>query len=668
MQNKTFKPDSNTVQEIPSGPIGSGRYHISYKKALNPAQQQVVFFGEGPLLVIAGAGSGKTRTLTYRVARLVEDGVSPRAILLLTFTRKASYEMLMRAAQLLDNRCEHVAGGTFHSFANAVLRKHAAQLKIDPGFAILDRADAEGLIGIIRREMSLSPEHRAFPRKQTLADIFSKAVNKVLSVEDVIYNEYPHFIDLMDDITPLHEMYIKRKIEHNFLDYDDLLVYLLLLLQNRPAARQQISSAYRYIMVDEYQDTNLLQAEIVSLLADTHQNVMVVGDDSQSIYSFRGAHFKNIIKFPELFSGTRIIRLEENYRSVQPVLDLANAIIDRAAEKYTKVLFTRKTDGAKPVLAATRGENSQSRFIVEKIEELHSQGLAYSRIAVLFRASFHSFDLEIELGRQGVPFIKVGGFKFVEAAHIKDHLAHLKVLANPHDRISWYRILMLLNKIGPKTAQKIFRTIVDEKRGVAGLLTLQLEAKTQNRLEPLKSLLAVIDSPGMSVTEKGQVILNYYESILTDKFDDHPRRMKDLEHLVTIMERYSSLDQFLNDMALEPPNTSVDDTFVTGAAQDVRLVLSTIHSAKGLEWHTVFVIWALEGRFPAAHFRHRPAELEEELRLMYVAATRAQAGLFFTYPTQVYDRSSGTLLNRPSRFIDQIPGSILTKTYIEDYF
>ena len=642
-------------------------YRISYKDALNPAQSEVVFFGQGPLLVIAGAGSGKTRTLTYRVARLVEDGISPGEILLLTFTRKASYEMLMRAARLLDNRCEQVAGGTFHSFANSVLRKHANLLGIDAGFAIVDRADAEGLIGIIRQEMGVSSKTRAFPRKQTLADIFSKAVNKVLSVEDVVYNEYSHFISLSEDIVAVYDTYIKRKLEHNFLDYDDLLVYLLLLLKNRPEAKQKIAAAYQYIMVDEYQDTNLIQAEIVSLIADNDQNVMVVGDDSQSIYSFRGAHFQNIMKFPQIFPGTRVIRLEENYRSVQPILDLANAIIDRASEKYTKVLYTQKKRGAIPVLAATRSENKQSLFVVEKICALHSQGIAYNDIAVLFRASFHAFDLEMELGRYDIPFIKVGGFKFVEAAHIKDVLAHLRVLINPSDRISWYRILLLLEKIGPKSAQKIFDALMQTQRGVSGILLLPLDPKTNKRLEALKSLFTKLQTQLDSVAALGEAVVDYYVPLLTEKYDDHPRRVRDLEHLLTIMARYRSLEQFLTDMALEPPSTRVDDTFVPGRSTEDRLVLSTIHSAKGLEWHTVFIIWALEGRFPSTHFSRGKEEIEEELRLMYVASTRAKENLFITYPTQIYDRASGNLLNRPSRFIEQIPKRILAKEFVENY-
>ena len=392
---------------------------------------------------------------------------------------------------------------------------------------------------------------------------------------------------------------------------------------------------------------------------------MVVGDDSQSIYAFRGANFKNIIDFPALFSETKIISLEENYRSVQPILDLTNIIIDRAAEKFSKKLFTRKTGGVTPALACAQSENGQSMFIVDKIRDLNIGGVPLNRIAVLFRAGFHSFDLEIELAREKIPFIKVGGFKFTESAHIKDVLAHLRIIANPHDRISWYRILLLLEKIGPKTAQDIYEAIDEEKTGYAGLFTIKLKSGLSRRLSRLKQLFSNIDSESLSVSEMGEAILNYYLPVLKDKYDDHPKRARDLEQLLTIMQRYHSLEQFLTDMALEPPNTSMDDTFAETSPDNNRLVLSTIHSAKGLEWHTVFIIWALDGRFPSIHALNNEEDLEEELRLMYVAATRAKNNLFFIYPDNIYDRGSGMIFSRPSRFIDMIPDDILEKYYVD---
>jgi DNA helicase-2/ATP-dependent DNA helicase PcrA len=639
-------------------------YNIDYEADLNSSQLEAVSCTQGPLLVIAGAGSGKTRTLTYRVARLVEEGIAPSSILLLTFTRKAAQEMLQRATQLLDSRCEGVAGGTFHSFANAILRRYASRLGLQTSFAILDRADAESMIHMLRKEMDLATKQRAFPRKSSLANIFSKAVNKVIPIEDVVYDDYPHFLDNIDAIVELHKAYETRKREHHFLDFDDLLTNLQLLLRDHPDICHRISSRYQYIMVDEYQDTNKIQAEILYLLASTHKNIMVVGDDSQSIYAFRGANFKNIMNFPNIFSGTRIIGLEENYRSLQPILNLTNEMISSAREKYTKSLFTLRAGGTTPVLLSADDENTQSRFVVEKILELHQQGISLNQIAVLFRAGFHSFDLEIELNRAEIPFIKVGGFKFVESAHIKDVLAHLRVIANGVDRISWYRILLLIEKIGPKSAQQIYEAVLKEKAGYTGLLTVKLTLRGIKGLDRLKALFVQMDTHPMSVAEMGEAIVKYYLPILEQNYDDHPKRARDLEHLAAIMERYDNLEQFLTDMALEPPNTSMEDSLFDESAPEDRLILSTVHSAKGLEWHTVFVIWALDGRFPSIHSFYKEEELEEELRLMYVAATRAKENLYFTYPNQAYDRSSGIVLSRPSRFLDLIPDHILEKQYI----
>ena len=638
-------------------------FRIRYETALNLSQLEAVTHTEGPLLVIAGAGSGKTRALTYRAAYLVEKGISPAAILLLTFTRKASQEMLRRAAQLLDERCEKISGGTFHSFANTMLRRYASHMGLDPAFGILDRSDSENLIGLLRKELQPATQQRSFPRKKTLANIFSRAVNKASSLEEIIANDYPHFESHLEIISRLQQTFEIRKQEHHFLDYDDLLIYLRRLLADYPAARDRISASYQYIMVDEYQDTNTIQAEILYLLTQVNRNIMVVGDDAQSIYAFRGANFRNIIDFPKMFPETRIVYLEENYRSIQPILTLTNAIIERAKEKFTKNLFTRRRGGAIPVIVNADDEYSQSRFVVDQIKDLQQQGVALNDIAVLFRASFHSFDLEIELSREGIEFVKMGGFKFIESAHIKDVLAHLRVIANAYDRISWYRILLLIEKVGPKTAQRIFEATLNEQSGYTGLLSAKIGRI--KGLERLKQLISTLDTHPMSISEMGETIIDYYLPILKNRYDDHPRRAKDLEHLVEIMVRYKSLDPFLTDMALEPPNASYENSLYTGAgaSNSDRLILSTIHSAKGLEWHSVFVIWALDGRFPSVHSLHKEEELEEELRLMYVAATRAKDNLFFTYPGNVYDRSTGLVLSRPSRYLDNMPDDILEKQF-----
>ena len=638
-------------------------YRIPYAEALNSSQLDAVTMTEGPILVVAGAGSGKTRTLTYRVARLVEEGISPRSILLLTFTRKAADEMLKRASQLLDDRCENVSGGTFHSFANMVLRRNAVSIGFDSGFSIIDRSDSESLISMLRKEMGFVSMYRSFPRKQTLATIFSKAVNKVLPVEEVIFNDYSHFSPFLEGIMDLYQAYEKRKAEHCFLDFDDLLVFLRQVLKEQSGLRERLTQEYRYIMVDEYQDTNQIQADIIYLLVGQEKNVMVVGDDSQSIYAFRGANFKNIIDFPKMFPGTKIIRLEENYRSVQPILDLANIIIDRAEEKYTKTLFTSKSGGPVPTLITATDENSQSRFIVNKVLELNQSGIPPNQLAVLFRAGFHSFDLEIELNRVGLSFIKVGGFKFMESAHIKDVLAHLRIFANPYDRLSWYRILLLIENIGPRSAQQIYDAIVSNQSGYEGIFSVSGKKGYAAGLDRLKGLLKEIHDNPLSVTEMGEHVLEYYVPLLKESYDDYPKRLKDLEQVLVIMSRYAHLEPFLTDMALEPPNTSFDDTF-SDPEGDQRLTLSTIHSAKGLEWHTVFIIWALDGRFPSVQSIERIEVLEEELRLMYVASTRAKENLYYLCPMAVYDRHTGLSFSRPSRFIDGISEEHLQKIYI----
>jgi DNA helicase II / ATP-dependent DNA helicase PcrA len=650
-----------TILQTKAGASTPSANRISYRD-LNPSQYEAVSAGKGPLLVIAGAGSGKTRTLTYRVARLVEEGVPPANILLLSFTRKASQEMLRRASDLLDNRCQQVAGGTFHSFANSVLRRYAGVIGFDNGFSIIDRGDSEDLIGMIRKEIA-APDDRQLPRKSTLATILSRAINKSLPLEDIVYEDYPHFSHQIDRIDRIKRLYAERKRENHFMDYDDLLVYLHQLLSDHENIRIRLSSQYEFILVDEYQDTNLIQADIISLLAGTHRNVMVVGDDAQSIYAFRGANFKNILDFPQRFPGAQIIKLEENYRSLQPILDFTNELIASASEKYSKCLFTQRGGGRVPVLVTAASENAQSHYVANEILRLKNQGLALSRIAVLFRASFHAFDLELELNRAALPFKKVGGFKFTESAHIKDLLAHLKIVAAPRDEISWHRVLQLIEKIGPQTAHRIYEAVILEGGGAMGLLTAPLKIKNKTALDPLKEMIAAMEASPSSVARWGELALAYYLPYLQAQYDDHPRRLRDLEQLLAIMERYQQLDDFLSDMVLEPPNTAVNDNLVDTARVKESLTLSTIHSAKGLEWDTVFIIWALEGRFPSMRSMDNPADLEEERRLMYVAATRAQRDLHIVYPVQIYDRTTQSLLCEPSRFLETIGEAVLERRY-----
>lgn len=642
------RPAEEAVPRTPS---------IDYAAALNPQQLAAVTAGDGPSLVIAGAGSGKTRTLVYRVAYLIDSGVDPSNILLLTFTRKSAQEMLERAGELIGSRSQRVCGGTFHSVANLLLRRYGRSIGIEPGFTILDRGDAEDLIAICRAQLGLNEKDKRFPRKGTIMDMISKSENTLKSLDDVILEEFGHFADHTEDLTRLQKAYQAAKRQKQLLDYDDLLVMLRQLLLLDESARQNISRQYRYILVDEYQDTNRLQAEVIRQLATTHNNVMVVGDDSQSIYAFRGATFKNIMDFPVLFPGTAIYKLEENYRSTQPILNLANCIIDEAAEKYTKRLFTRKIDGPLPALVEAAGENAQSRFIAQKILELREEGVPLSEVAVLFRSSFHSFDLEIELSRRGLPFIKRGGVKFIETAHVKDLLAHLRVLANPMDTVSWHRVLMLVEGVGPKKAQDLLASLVQAERPYDAL-----RAVTGRAGQGLKGLADTLESlsglEDLRPAEQVNHIYEYYLPILKEHYDDYPKRTRDLDHLHTIAEGYPGMDEFLADLALEPPDGSAAEVEAPDR-DDERLVLSTIHSAKGLEWQCVFVIWVVDGKFPSMYSFVADEDLEEERRLFYVSVTRAKRHLFLTYPINVYDKTSGMLLSKPSRFLDHVSSDLL---------
>jgi DNA helicase II / ATP-dependent DNA helicase PcrA len=638
---------------------------LDYRKELNAAQYEAATTVEGPLLIIAGAGTGKTRTLVYRVAHLIDIGVDPRSILLLTFTRRAAEEMLRRASVLIDNRCSQVAGGTFHSFANLVLREFGRWMNLSPSFTIMDRPDSEDAIQLLRTEMGLNNKDKRFPRKQTVAEIYSMALNKQTTVPNLIDRDYPHLYDSLDDLLRLYERYVEYKATKTLLDYDDLLTKLRDLLANHQEVRRRLSDRLRFIMVDEYQDTNHLQARIIRLLADGHDNVAVVGDDAQSIYSFRGANFRNIMDFPEAFPGTQIIKLEENYRSTQPILNLTNEIIQRAHERYDKRLYTRKREGAMPIVVQAESEQMQSRFVCQKILELREEGVPLWDIAVLFRSSFHSFDLELELARHNIPFIKRGGFQFMETTHIKDLLAHLRILANPQDAISWNRVLLLLEGVGAQASQKITHWILQGDHAAERLCSFKANGKIAHGLKTLSQVLQMA-AEAQRPAEQAQYLLQHYLPILKRNHpDDHPKRLRDLEHFLGITERYRSLERLLSDMALEPPSDSVAGVLAVDPDEG-PLVLSTVHSAKGLEWHSVFIIWALEGRFPSFYNISSEEELEEERRLLYVAATRAKENLFITYPVKIFDRGLRMVLSRPSQFIEGISEDLLEQVTLVD--
>ncbi|MCE1187785.1 MAG: ATP-dependent helicase [Ignavibacteria bacterium] len=649
MQKITLKRFNNSGNIIKR----NVHYTIDYENLLNAAQFEAASAEDGSYLIIAGAGTGKTRTLVYRLARLIETGYDPQSILLLTFTRKAAREMMNRSSLLLDERCEKISGGTFHSFANLTLRKYAKSLGLSSGFTILDQGDSEDVVNLLRNQMKLVTTGKRFPLKQTLIKIFSLAVNTGKTIGEIVEQEYPHFRDDLDKIFELHKGYIAYKYQNNLLDYDDLLIFLLRFLNEDSLPARKLREGIRFVMVDEYQDTNHLQAEITRGLAGNN-NVMVVGDDAQSIYAFRGASFQNIMDFPKLFPDTKIIKLEENYRSTPEILNFTNRIYQAAIQKYDKELFSRRETGELPAIIAAPNVEMQAKFIVERVLDLREEGISLEDIAILFRSSYFSFELEIELQKANIPFVKVGGMRFLETAHIKDILAFLRIALNPKDVISWYRILLLHEGIGPKTAQKILTALesgqisieADPERSENNLVT--------EKLYPLFKLIYTLHKKKMRPSEMAELVIEYYYPIFMDKYyDDYKKRKKDIDTFQNITQRYERLDTLISDMAIEPPIDSVSELGEEDKNEEL-LTLSTIHSAKGLEWHSVFIMHAVDGFFPSSRAAESLDAMEEERRLMYVAATRAKKNLFITYPMNIYDRESGTTLSKPSRFISTI--------------
>ena len=639
---------------------------VDYERELNEAQFKAVTTTDGPLLIVAGAGTGKTRTLVYRVARLVEIGVKPESVLLLTFTRRAAASMLTRAAALADARCQRVSGGTFHSLGHSVLRKFADQAGVQKNFTVLDQSDTEDLIDLLRRQIRIS-KGQHFPRKRTIAGIFSMMVNKVQSLKQVLNQQYPQFIDERRSLETLFKSFEDFKRSRHMLTYDDLLVRLREALELSAQMREQLSDQYRYIMVDEYQDTNKLQANIVKLMTAQHDNVAVVGDEFQSIYSFRGASHRNMLEFPKLFPSAQIIKLEENFRSTQPILDVANAIIADVKESFKKRLYSRIEGGQPPVVVSARDENEQSQFVAQRIADLREAGVPLSEIAVLFRSSSHSFDLEIEMGRAGIPFRKFGGIRFAESAHIKDTLAFLRVAIKPSDTLSWFRALKLIDHIGDATVYQILEYLGVEQREFRSARSREGLFKKLHRFPArpaykaqLTRLARVFVTMLESKTPSEQLsaVLRFYRPLLKSKYDDVQRRSRDLEHLQSIAKRYKTPAKLLDDIALDPTEATAQDNSPRRSSGFVTL--STVHSAKGLEWDHLFVIWMTDGWFPSSRFQDEFDDFDEERRLLYVATTRAKKDLHFVYPAvDVYRGPETDGTPTLSRFLEPIAAEIL---------
>lgn len=624
------------------------------KRRLNPAQYEAVRTLDGAVLVIAGAGSGKTRAIEYRVLQMVESGVRPESILLLTFTRKASHEMLSRATKH-DGRCRAVEGGTFHSFAFKTLKKYAKVLGMSNLFSILDESDAEEAIHRCAAKVGLVNKDKKMPKKDTLRTVISMAVNKGLSIVQVLEREYPHFIELAKEIDALRKEYATYKINKNYMDYDDLLVYLKMLLEVDDV-RRRLSEKYKYVMVDEYQDTNILQGDIAYLLAKEHGNIMVVGDDAQSIYGFRGSSHKNIMDFPKKFDRCRIIKLEDNYRSTQEILDVANSVLENMDNKYSKCLVaTRKDLAEKPKLNFFKNVYDEAAWIAKRVIELRDAGTDVHHQAVIFRSAYVSIPLQAELSKHGIPYQVFGGLKFYETAHVKDLLAHMKIVLNVKDEIAWHRILTLVEGIGPKTADRIAEEAVT-RASVGEVMEKTIDGsarfgKAAQNLWKLRSFLKSASAARLSPGSLYDIALDYYLPLMKEKFDDWHIRVNDLETLRQIAARYDELEELLADFAIEPPDRGVWKVEPQAKDEEKPLTLSTIHSAKGLEWDTVYLPSLIDGVLPSSFSLDSEEEIEEESRLFYVAVTRAKNRLYLSMSHEGF-RGGVSQFNKISRFVD----------------
>jgi DNA helicase-2/ATP-dependent DNA helicase PcrA len=626
---------------------------------LNAEQGAAAAHGDGPLLIIAGAGTGKTRTLVYRVAHLIDRGVPPERILLLTFTRRAAHEMLSRAERLVGSASARVQGGTFHATGHRLLRHFGPEAGLARDFSIMDQGDAEDLMQFARASLGFGKKEKRFPKKETLHYIYSRHLNTEMTVEEILEQEYPQFVEFTRDIVRIYAEYTSRKSERNLVDYDDLLLFWALMLEQAPSIADRIAGLHDHILVDEYQDTNLLQARILRAACRAHRNITVVGDDAQSVYSFRGASFRNILDFPRQFPDATIVTLEQNYRSTQPILDVTNTLISRAMERFTKNLWTMRTGTEAPWLVTARDEQQQTRFVVDRILELHEEGTPLREIAVLVRAGYMSADLEIELTNRKIPFEKWGGLKFLEAAHVKHVLAFLRVIENPRDEVSWYRILMLMPGIGDVTARAMMESMQERAWDPDAFAHFEPPARAADAHRDLAKLLRRLRATrgaegGAGVGEDIDEIRSLYDKVLAERYDRAEPRLADLDQLRVIAAGYPNRSVFLAALALEPPSNTQD---LAGASEeeDDALVISTVHSAKGKEWDAVFLIWAVDGWFPSSRSVEDNEQLEEERRLMYVALTRARNHLAVTYPLNVYAtrRGSDYSIDQLSRFLDR---------------
>ena len=670
-----------TLQRAPI----STSIHIDYAAELNEQQFAAVTARLGPILVIAGAGSGKTRTLTYRVAYLLENGIDPRNILLLTFTNKAAREMLNRVANLLPVDASGLWGGTFHSVGNRILRRHGSALGYSSGFTIMDREDQKDLINTVIAGAGIDPKEIRFPKADVLTEVFSFVVNTEQPLEELLAGKFPYFLPLLEKIRDVHQRYEKKKKATNSMDFDDLLEKTLSLLQHHEQIAEVYRRQFQFILVDEYQDTNKIQADLVDLLARDHRNVMVVGDDAQSIYSWRGANFQNILEFPKRYPDAQVFKIEMNYRSVPEILGVANVAIAANVQQFRKHLSaTRESKALKPALVALNNGSDQAQFVAQRILELRDEGIDLNDIAVLYRAHYHALELQLELSRRGIPYQITSGVRFFEQAHIKDVTAFIRFVANPRDEVAFHRMVKLLPGIGNRTAENLWREwesgpavagIGDpgrEETSVAAgvpapgysfgerLLAMNVPAKSKKLWTQLAHTLDEI-APGGEPNRPSEMITSVVEAIYDDyakvNFPNYALRREDLDQLAVFARQFKDVHEFLSQLALI---SNVDAEAAAVQTSDKEAVnLSSIHQAKGLEFHTVFVIWLTDGMFPSSRSLDTRDALEEERRLFYVAITRARDELYLTYPHMRLSGGYGDVFQRPSRFLQEIPNELI---------
>jgi DNA helicase-2/ATP-dependent DNA helicase PcrA len=625
----------------------------------------------GAALVIAGAGAGKTRTLTYRVAWLLEQGVPEDRILLLTFTNKAAKEMMTRVADLLGSEVSRLWGGTFHSVGNRILRRHAEKVGWKGDFSILDREDSKELLSACIDEAQIDVKATRFPKAEVLRDVFSMATNKCRSIAETLAEDYPHFQNLTVSIEPLYEAYEKRKQATNSMDFDDLLVQWLRLLETDEEAREQYQRRFEYVLVDEYQDTNHLQGALIDLLAARHGNVMVVGDDAQSIYSWRGANFRNILDFPRRYPGAKTYKIETNYRSVPEILQVANAVIAGNTEQFHKELATSRGGGMKPAVVSCADGGEQAAFVAQRALELRDEGIALEDMAILYRSHFHAMEMQLELTRRNIPFAITSGIRFFEQAHIKDVASWLKLVCNPRDELAFKRLARMLPGVGGKTADKLWRQFAGELGEPAGELVptdvgiaaalQKIEAgvprKAKSAWAQFSITVSQLEAPEVNghAADMIRIVLEAgYEEHLQATYENWHSRLEDVEQLAEFSRQFDTLGEFLTELALL---TNVEAEAEAAADNDdERIRLSSIHQAKGLEFRVVFVIMLCDGLFPSHRSLDSLAGEEEERRLFYVAVTRAKDELYLCHPLMRYVAGAGgETLQQPSRFLAEIP-------------